>query len=258
MKTIKALLAVSVIALSAGAVTVSTLSAATAPKPKAQDWSFQGLFGTFDRAALQRGFQVYKEVCSGCHGLKHVAYRNLAALGYTEDQIKAFAATVEVQDGPNDNGEMFTRKGKPSDRFRSPFPNEQAARAANNGAYPVDLSVITKARPNGTDYLYALMTGYKEQPPEGVTIPEGMFYNEAYPGHQIAMVPPLAPDGIQYQDGTKATIPQMAKDVTTFLAWASEPELEERKAMGRAVIIFLIVLTALMYALKRKIWSDLH
>jgi cytochrome c1 len=258
MKYIKALLAVSAIALAAGAVTVSSLSAATAPKPQAQDWSFQGLFGTFDRAALQRGFQVYKNVCAGCHGLKHVAYRNLAALGYTEDQIKAFAAEVEVQDGPNDNGEMFARKGKPSDRFKSPFPNEQAARAANNGAYPPDLSVITKARLNGTDYMYALLTTYKEEPPKGMKMPEGMFYNEAFAGQQIAMVPPLAPDAVQYQDGTKATVPQMAKDVTTFLAWAAEPELEERKSMGRAVIIFLVVLTAFMYALKRKIWSDLH
>ncbi|MDH3239242.1 MAG: cytochrome c1 [Alphaproteobacteria bacterium] len=258
MRNIKALLAVSAIALAAGAVTVSSLSAATAPKPKAQDWSFQGLFGTFDRASLQRGFQVYKEVCSGCHGLKHVAYRNLAALGYTEAQVKAFAAEVEVTDGPNDNGEMFTRKARPSDRFKSPFPNEQAARAANNGAYPPDLSVITKARPKGTDYLYALLTTYKEEPPQGMKMPEGMFYNEAFAGQQIAMVPPLAADAVQYQDGTKATVPQMAKDVTTFLAWAAEPELEERKAMGRAVIIFLIVLTAFMYALKRKVWSDLH
>jgi ubiquinol-cytochrome c reductase cytochrome c1 subunit len=258
MKNIKALLAVSVIALAAGAVTIGSLSAATGSKPKAQEWSFHGLFGTFDRGALQRGFQVYKQVCSGCHGLKHMAYRNLTALGYSEDQVKAFAADVEVRDGPNDNGEMFDRKGKPSDRFKSPFPNEQAARAANNGAYPPDLSVITKARPHGADYLYALMTGYKETPPQGVTMPEGMFYNEAFPGHQIAMVPPLAADAVQYQDGTKATVEQMAKDVTTFLSWASEPELEERKSMGRAVIIFLIVLTAFMYALKRKIWSDLH
>jgi ubiquinol-cytochrome c reductase cytochrome c1 subunit len=224
----------------------------------AQKWSFAGLFGTFDRAAQQRGFQVYKEVCSGCHSLDQVAYRNLAALGYNEDQIKAIAATVEVTDGPNDDGEMFTRKGKPYDKFKNPFPNENAARAANNGAYPPDLSVITKARPHGIDYLYALLISYKEEPPKGVKLAEGMFYNTAFPGAQIAMLPPLAPDAIQYQDGTKATVAQMAKDVTTFLAWAAEPELEERKSMGRGVILFLIALTALLYALKRKIWDDLH
>lgn len=258
MKTVKAITVVLVLAIGAGFGIDASLRAATAPEPEARDWSFEGLFGTFDRAAAQRGFQVYQNVCAGCHGLRHLAYRNLGALGYTEDQVKAIAATVEVQDGPNDNGEMFFRKAKPSDRFKEPFPNEAAARAANNGAYPPDLSVITKARPNGPDYLYALLTGYKDAPPEGVTIPEGMFYNEAFPGQQIAMVPPLAPDMVEYQDGTKATVPQMAKDVTTFLAWASEPEMEDRKALGRSVIIFLIVLTALLYALKRKIWSDLH
>ncbi len=258
MKTLKTATAVLVLALAAGAGVSASLGAATEAAPKAQSWSFQGLFGTFDRAALQRGFQVYKEVCSGCHSMKQLSYRHLADLGYTEDQVKAIAATVEVQDGPNDNGEMFTRNGKPSDRFKSPFPNEEAARAANNGAFPPDLSVITKARPHGADYLYALLTGYKEEPPKGVTMPEGMFYNTAFGGNQIAMVPPLAADAVQYQDGTKATVPQMAKDVTTFLAWASEPEMEDRKALGRSVIIFLIALTALLYALKRKIWSDLH
>jgi len=234
------------------------VEAAEKTVPKAQDWSFEGLFGKFNRADLQRGFQVYKEVCSGCHSLDQVAYRNLAALGYNEDQIKAFAATVEVQDGPNDEGEMFLRKGKPFDRFKNPFPNKNAARAANNGAFPPDLSVITKSRPHGIDYTYALLTSYKEEPPKGVKMAEGMFYNTAFPGTQIAMVPPLAPDAIEYQDGTKATVPQMAKDVTTFLVWAAEPELEERKAMGRAVILFLLALTALLYALKRKIWADLH
>jgi ubiquinol-cytochrome c reductase cytochrome c1 subunit len=234
------------------------VTASETASPAAQNWSFAGLFGTFDRAAQQRGFQVYKEVCSGCHSLDQVAYRNLAALGYNEDQIKAIAATVEVTDGPNDDGEMFTRKGKPYDKFKNPFPNENAARAANNGAYPPDLSVITKARPHGIDYLYALLISYKEEPPKGVKLAEGMFYNTAFPGAQIAMLPPLAPDAIQYQDGTKATVAQMAKDVTTFLAWAAEPELEERKSMGRGVILFLIALTALLYALKRKIWADLH
>ncbi len=251
-------LALALGALVLGIAFAAPLSASEAPKPKAQDWSFQGLFGTFDRAAQQRGFQVYKEVCSGCHSLNQVAYRNLAALGYNEDQIKAIAATVEMQGGPNDEGEMFTRKGKPFDKFKNPFPNANAARAANNGAYPPDLSVITKAKPHGSDYLYALLTSYKEKPPEGMKMTEGMFYNAMFPGAQIAMVPPLMPDAVAYQDGTKATVAQMAKDVTTFLAWAAEPELEERKSMGRKVILFLIALTALMYALKRKIWADLH
>jgi cytochrome c1 len=261
-----------ILILALGIALTGSLQASEAPKPKAQDWSFAGLFGTFDRAAQQRGFQVYKEVCSGCHSLDQVAYRHLAALGYNEDQIKAIAATVEVTDGPNDEGEMFTRKGKPFDRFKNPFPNKNAAQAANNGAYPPDLSVITKARPHGPDYLFALLTSYKEEPPESYWVdadgkplpaakrkwPEGMFYNAAFTGGAIAMVPPLAADAVEYQDGTKATVPQMAKDVTTFLAWAAEPELEERKSMGRAVILFLIALTALMYALKRKIWADLH
>ncbi len=258
--------------LALGIALTGSLSASEAPKPKAQDWSFQGLFGTFDRAAQQRGLQVYREVCSGCHSLDQVAYRNLSALGYTEDQIKAIAATVEVTDGPNQEGEMFTRKGKPYDRFKNPFPNKNAAAAANNGAYPPDLSVMTKARPHGPDYLYALLTSYKEEPPESYWVdssgkpippakrkwPEGMFYNAAFTGGAIAMVPPLSAEAVEYQDGTKATVPQMAKDVTMFLAWAAEPELEERKSMGRAVIIFLLVLTALMFALKRKIWADLH
>lgn len=235
-----------------------SVSASETHAPPAQNWSFSGIFGTIDRAAAQRGFQVYKEICSGCHSMNHLAYRHLRALGYSEDQVKAIAATVEVQDGPNDNGEMFTRKGKPHDTFKAPFPNEQAARAANNGAHPPDLSVIAKARPNGHDYIYALLTGYKEEPPKGVKMAEGTFYNTAFVGNQIAMVPPLAPDAIQYQDGTKATVEQMAKDVTTFLAWAAEPEMEKRKSIGRAVILFLLALTALLYALKRKIWSDLH
>jgi cytochrome c1 len=185
-------------------------------------------------------------------------YRNLAALGYTEDQIKAFAAEVEVMAGPNDEGEMFTRKGKPFDRFKAPFPNDNAARAANNGALPVDLSLITKARLHGPDYVYALMTNYKEEPPKGMKMAEGMFFNSAFGGNAIAMVPPLSEGAVEYQDGTKPTVPQMAKDVTTFLVWAAEPELEQRKSMGRMVIIFLLVMSALLYALKRKVWSDLH
>jgi len=246
--------------IAAAAVTVLLALPATAseaPVPAAQSWSFSGPFGTYDRAALQRGFQVYKDVCAGCHSLRHVHYRDLAAFGYNEDEIKAIAASVEVQDGPNDQGEMFTRPGRPYDRFKSPFPNDNAARAANNGAFPPDLSVIIKARPHGPDYLFALMTGYKEPPPD-IKITEGMMYNTAFAGYQIAMPPPLSEGSLEYKDGTKATIPQMAKDVATFLAWAAEPEMEERKRLGYKVLLFLVVLTGVLYAAMRRVWSKVH
>ncbi len=231
--------------------------ASDAPKPAKQEWSFNGPFGAFDRAALQRGFQVYKEVCSACHAMHQLYYRNLAALGYNEAEIKALAASVEVTDGPNDNGEMFTRQGRPYDRFKAPFPNANAARAANNGAYPPDLSVIVKARPHGADYIYALMTGYKA-PPADMKITEGMAYNAAFGGGQIAMAGPLSEGSVEYKDGTKPTVPQLAKDVTTFLAWASEPEMEERKRMGFKVMLFLLILSGVLYAAMRRIWKDVH
>jgi ubiquinol-cytochrome c reductase cytochrome c1 subunit len=227
-------------------------------KPPARDWSFDGMFGTFDRGAAQRGFQVYQEVCAACHSLKLVAYRNLSGIGLSEDQIKAIAAEVEVTDGPNDEGEMFQRPARPSDRFVKPFANDNAARAANNGALPPDLSLMVKARKGGADYLHALLTGYKEEPPAGIKLSEGMNYNLYFPGNQIAMAPPVADDAVEYADGTKATADQIATDIATFLAWAAEPELEERKRLGIKVLLFLIVLTAMMYALKRQIWSDQH
>lgn len=220
-------------------------------------FSFDGIFGTYDRASAQRGFQVYKEVCAACHAMRLLSYRNLRELGLTEQQVAAIASQFQIQDGPNDEGQMFERPGRPSDRFRSPFPNQQAARAANNGAYPVDLSVITKARPAGADYIFALLTGYAD-PPAGVTLMEGMNYNRYFPGHQIAMAAPLNPDQVQYTDGTPATVEQMARDVSTFLAWAAEPELEQRRAMGIKVILFLTVLGGLAYAVKRKIWANVH
>ncbi len=224
---------------------------------EAQDWSFSGVFGTFDRGALQRGLQVYQNVCSSCHGLKFVAYRNLGQLGYNDDEIKALAAEKLVMDGPNDEGEMFERPALPSDRFVSPFPNAAAARVANGGAYPPDLSLIVDARAGGADYIYGLLVGYTD-PPEGVTIPDGMYYNTAFPGNQIAMPPPLYPDGVTYGDNTPATVAQQARDLATFLAWASEPNLEERKRAGVMTILFLLVLTGLLYATKRKIWADVH
>lgn len=222
-----------------------------------QEWSFTGFFGTFDRGAVQRGFQVYKEACSSCHGMKLVFYRNLGTLGFTEDEVKAIAAQQEVSDGPNDQGEMFTRPARPSDHFKAPFANDQAARAANNGALPPDLSVITKARMNGPNYIHALLTGYQEPPP-GMTVLSGMNYNPFFPGGQLAM-PKILNDGlVTYADGTTASADQMAHDVVTFLSWAAEPDMEARKRLGVKAFLFLIVLTVLLYAVKRKVWADLH
>ncbi|MBT3306648.1 MAG: cytochrome c1 [Alphaproteobacteria bacterium] len=223
-----------------------------------REWSFNGMFGTFDRGSLQRGLQVYKEVCAGCHSLRLVAYRNLSSIGLSEDQIKAIAAEFEVTDGPNAEGEMYQRPARPSDRFVSPFANDNAARASNNGALPPDLSLMVKSRKGGADYLHALLTHYKEEAPAGVTLGDGMQYNTFFPGNQIAMAPPLDDDAVEYADGTKATLEQLSIDVSTFLAWAAEPELEERKRLGIKVLLFLIVLTGMMYALKRQVWADQH
>ena len=219
------------------------------------DWSFNGPFGTFEQSSLQRGFQVYVEVCASCHSLEYIAFRNLADLGYNEAEIKAIAAQYDVEDGPNDEGEMFTRPGIPADRFPSPYPNEQAARAANGGAYPPDLSLMVKARPNGADYLYSLLVGYIDAP-ETVNVPDGMYYNDAYGGNMIAMPQPLYGEDVEYADGHDATIEEHAKDVTAFLAWTAEPELEERKRMGVASLFFLIVMTVLSYFAMRFIWAD--
>ncbi len=217
---------------------------------------FEGVFGTFDRAAAQRGFQVYKEVCSACHSMRLLSYRHLLELGLSEAEVRAIAATVTVNDGPNDEGQMFERPGRASDRFRSPFANEAAARAANNGAAPPDLSVITKAREHGAQYINALLVGYAE-PPAGVAMGQGMNYNHYFPGNQIAMAAPLREEGqVEYADGTKATVAQMASDVSNFLQWASEPEMEARKRMGVKMILFLIILGGLAYATKRKIWAN--
>ena len=222
-----------------------------------EKWSFDGPFGTYDRASLQRGFQVYKQVCSACHGLQYLSYRNLVDIGLTELQVKALAAEVTVNDGPNDDGEMFERPGLPSDHFKSPFANEKAARAANGGALPPDLSLIIKARHDGANYVHALLTGY-EKPPADIKVNPGQYYNKYFPGHQIGMPPPLNSEGqVTYIDGTKATVDQMSQDVTNFLTWAAEPKMEDRKAMGVKVMLFLIVFAGIMYAVKRKIWKGL-
>jgi len=254
-KTIKATLLVMAMSLTFAA---GPVIAAEGIKLPARNWSFTGMFGTFDRGSQQRGLQVYLEVCASCHSLRLLAYRNLAGIGFSEDQIKAIAAEAEVTDGPNEEGEMFDRPARPSDRFASPFPNDNAARASNNGALPPDLSLMVKARKGGVDYLHALLTGYKEEPPAGFTLGDGMNYNTYFAGHQIAMAPPIADDAVEYADGTKATAKQIATDISTFLAWTAEPELEERKRLGIKVLLFLIVLTAMLYAVKRQIWKDLH
>jgi ubiquinol-cytochrome c reductase cytochrome c1 subunit len=223
---------------------------------KHQHWPTGGMFGTFDRAATQRGFQVYREVCSACHGVKYMAFRNLAALGYSEDQIKAIAAEYTITDGPNDEGEMFERAGLPFDRIPGTYPNDAAAAAANGGKAPPDLSLMAKARMGGEDYIYSLLTGY-EDPPAEFEVPEGGYYNAYFPGHVIAMPPPLSDDQVTYADGTSATLSQMSQDVSQFLMWVAEPKLEERKGTGLKVVLFLVVLTALTFALKRKIWADI-
>ncbi len=252
--------------LAACAVTAAALTVAAAPAPASAaeavshpdyEFSFDGIFGTFDQAALQRGFQVYEQVCAACHGIRLVAFRNLADLGYDEDEIKAIAARYQVEDGPNDQGEMFMREGIPADRFPSPYRNEQEARMMNGGAYPPDLSLMAKKRKGGADYIKALMVGYTE-PPADVELTPGMYWNEYFPGHQIAMPQILYPDSVSYADGTPATIEQMSRDVATFLMWTAEPMLEDRKQMGIKVILFLLVFTGLMYAVKRKVWADLH
>ena len=222
------------------------------------NWSFDGIFGHYDKAALQRGLQVYKEVRSACHGLRLIAFRNLTDLGYTEAQVKAFASQYQVQnDEPNDQGEMFKRPGKPSDYFVGPFPNVEAARAANGGALPPDLSLIEKAREGGASYVYSILTGFTNAP-AGFKKPDTLYYNKYFPGHLIAMPPPLSDGAVTYSDGTKATVDQMAYDVANFLAWTSAPKLEIRKETGLKVMLFLIVMTGLLIAVKKKIWAAVH
>ena len=221
------------------------------------DWSFKGLFGKFDRGALQRGYQVYTEVCASCHSMKYVSYRNLGEKGgpeFSEAEVKAIAASFEVTDGPNADGEMFIRPGKPSDKFVLPYENVKAAQAANGGAYPPDMSVLVKARGGGVDYIYSLLQGYEEAP-SGITLDEGVHYNKYMYGNKIRMAAPLSDDLVEYGDGTKASVEQMSKDVTTFLMWAAEPHLESRHQMGFKAIVYLIILTILVYFSMKKIWS---
>ena len=235
-------------------------AAGEAKHPHAIDWSFSGPFGTYDRNALRRGFQVYKEVCASCHGMNQIAFRNLAQPGgpeFSEAEVKAIAAEYEVTDGPDDYGDMFERPALPKDRLIEPYPNENAARAANGGAYPPDLSLITKARSGGPDYIHALLTGY-EDAPDGVEMRAGLYYNPYMPGGKIAMPAPLLEDLVEYGDGTAATVEQMSLDVTHFLNWAAEPELEARKKTGTMVLIYLTIFAGLLSFSMRRIWADQH
>ena len=252
--------------------------AAPLPVPPKQSWSFAGPFGRFDQAQLQRGYQVYREVCSSCHSMKFVSFRNLAEAGgpgFSESQVKALSESFKVQDGPNDAGDMFERPGRPSDPFPAPFPNEQAARAANGGALPPDMSVLAKARDiefgglwflvqpfsqyseQGIDYIHALLNGYKEKPPEGYNLPAGKYYNDYYPGHAISMPKPLNDGQVAYTDGSPQTVEQYSHDIAAFLTWAAEPKLVERKRTGLTVVIFLAVFLGLLYQIKKRIWAGI-
>ena len=227
------------------------------PKFLKTDWTFKGLFGKYDRASLQRGYQVYTEVCAACHSMQYLSYRNLAESGgpeFTEQEAKIIAASFEVLDGPNSDGEMFTRPAKLSDKFVMPYENVEASKAANGGAYPPDMSVLAKARKGGADYIYSLLLGYDE-PPANVKLDDGVYYNKYMYGNKIKMSAPLSDDLIEYGDGTKATKEQMAKDITTFLMWSAEPHLERRHKTGFRVIVYLIILTILVYLTMKKIWS---
>jgi ubiquinol-cytochrome c reductase cytochrome c1 subunit len=239
------------------ALIVPSLGAGSGGELLKVDWSFKGLTGKFDRASLQRGFQVYKEVCSSCHSMQYLSYRNLGETGgpeFSSLEVKAIAASIEIEDGPDSQGEMFIRPGRPSDKFKSPYTNVNASIAANGGAYPPDMSVLVKARPGGSDYIYSVLMGY-DDPPIGMSLDDGVYYNKYMIGNKIKMSSPLSDDIVEYTDGTQASVDQMAKDVTTFLTWAAEPELEERHRTGVKVIIYLILLTTLVYLSMKKIWS---
>lgn len=262
--TIVAALAGAALALGLSAPVSAAEGAHALPK---LHWTFDGPFGKFDQTQLQRGYKVYNEVCSACHSLNQLAYRNLAAdygpfydpkypVPNDNPRAKAVAAAIEVADIDSETGDSITRPATPADKFRKPFPNAEAAAAANNGKAPPDLSVITKARHGGADYVHALLTGYTDAPKD-FAVPPGGFYNKYFPGNAIAMAPPLRDDGVTFDDGTKATVNQQATDVAAFLSWASEPKQTERKKMGFAVVIYLLLLSGLLYASYRTIWKNI-
>jgi ubiquinol-cytochrome c reductase cytochrome c1 subunit len=240
----------------AGSLAAPVIAAEETPMPNI-GWSFEKLFGTFDLGAAQRGFQIYSGVCANCHSMQLLHYRDLSGIGLDAEQIKAIAAGVTVPSGSDDQGNPKDGPATPASQFKSPFANEKAARAANNGALPPDLSLIVNAREGGPNYIYGILTGFAEAPP-GFKMQDGMYYNQMFPGHQIAMPQPLQDGTTEYTDGTSNALGQEAIDVTTFLSWAANPEMVERKQMGVRVILFLVFMTGITYAVKRKIWSDVH
>ncbi len=252
----------------ASTATADTVSNLPALPPKDVSWSFDGPFGHYDRAALQRGFQVYKEVCSACHSLNRVAFHTLSddgGPGFTEEQVKAIAAGYKIPAEPNDKGELYdssgnrlTRPGTIADYFPPPFPNVQAAAASFGGAAPPDLSVIVKARAGGASYVFSILTGFGQTPPANFKVLSGKFYNPYFDGRNISMPPPLADGSVTYSDGTKASVDQESRDVVTFLTWAAEPKMEERKRLGFGVIVFLLLFSGLLYLSYRRIWRDQH
>lgn len=286
MKNVSRLLSAAALVAGMAFAQAPALAAGGTEHPPGQKWSFSGPFGTYDRAQLQRGFKVFKEVCSACHSLEKIAFRNLSEAGgpgFTEGQVKTLAAEYKVKDGPNEQGEMFERPGRPSDRFPKPFANDEAAKAANNGAVPPDFSVIAKARTyergfpmwlidivtqyqeQGVDYITAILIGY-EDAPKGVTVEPGLNYNRYFPGNKIAMANPLIAvlddngkpnDPNFYTDGTPVTRDQVAKDISAFLMWAAEPKLEERKQTGAKVILWLMLLAGMLYFTKKRIWANI-
>jgi ubiquinol-cytochrome c reductase cytochrome c1 subunit len=237
-------------------------------RPKHVDWSFEDPFGVYDRASLQRGFQVYKEICSTCHALSHVAFRDLGGpggLGFSPAEVAAIAAGYKVPAEPGQQGKTADASGAPlmraatsADNFPPPFPNEHAMRAAMNGALPPDLSLIVNARVGHSDYVYSIITGFGQKPPANEKMARDMQYNPYYPGHQIAMPPPLTDGAVTYTDGTMATVDQEARDVVTFLAWAGDPKMEERKSAAFSVILYLFLFTGLLYFSFRHIWRPWH
>ncbi|ADV11299.1 cytochrome c1 [Mesorhizobium sp. M7A.F.Ca.CA.001.09.2.1] len=284
-KILTSLALIGLVAVAAGAAGTRAIAAEEAhnvanpthfpiDEPKEMDWSFTGPFGTYDKAQLQRGLKVYKEVCSACHSMNLVAFRTLSDLGYSDAQIKTLSAEYTIHDGPNDAGDMFDRPGKPSDHFPPPFANEEAAAASNGGAAPPDMSLLAKARgvergfpqfvfdiftqydAGGPDYIHSLLTGYDQTPPAGMVIPEGTHYNPYFmSGVSLKMPKPLSDGQVTYDDGAPQTIDQYSRDVSAFLAWAAEPHMEDRKKTGFRVLVFLLLFGALVYLTKRKVWE---
>ncbi len=268
LKSIKSLLIIGAMTAGISFATANDAAAAgSAVELPQQSWPHHGATGTYDKAALQRGFQVYREVCASCHSLKYLSYRNLEGIGFNPDEIKAIAAEYTVEDGPNDEGEMFDRPALPSDRFVGPYANDKEAAYANNGAFPPDMSLLVKARPDGENYIFALLTGYKNSPEEaGVhadpetgkmpALPEGMHWNKYFAGQKISMAPPLSDGIVTYSSGLEPTVEQMSRDVVQFLAWAAEPHADQHKRTGWKVIFYLMILASVLYAVKRRIWAD--